>query len=116
MKRVHSLFSMMAAAVLAVASPVLAQDPPRTGWGDPDLQGVWDFRTLTPLHIMNLVGRSIPGYGLVQHAADGGAISGGNSLLQHHEPRLNSLPWWSLFVTSHDASPLLDHHYCAWLV
>ena len=22
---------------------------PRTGWGDPDLQGVWDFRTLTPL-------------------------------------------------------------------
>ena len=21
----------------------------RTGWGDPDLQGVWDFRTLTPL-------------------------------------------------------------------
>ena len=26
-----------------------AQEPPRTGWGDPDLQGVWDFRTLTPL-------------------------------------------------------------------
>jgi hypothetical protein len=49
MKRVHSLFSMMAAAVLAVASPVLAQDPPRTGWGDSDLQGVWDFRTITPL-------------------------------------------------------------------
>ena len=22
---------------------------PRTAWGDPDLQGVWDFRTLTPL-------------------------------------------------------------------
>jgi hypothetical protein len=40
---------MMAAAVLAVASPVLAQDPPRTGWGDSDLQGVWDFRTITPL-------------------------------------------------------------------
>ncbi|MBM40424.1 MAG: hypothetical protein CL483_00690 [Acidobacteria bacterium] len=51
MKRVHSLFSMMivAAGVLAVASPVLAQDSPRTGWGDPDLQGVWDFRTITPL-------------------------------------------------------------------
>ncbi len=26
-----------------------AQEPPRTGWGDSDLQGVWDFRTLTPL-------------------------------------------------------------------
>ena len=23
--------------------------PPRTAWGDPDLQGIWDFRTLTPL-------------------------------------------------------------------
>ncbi len=22
--------------------------PPRTPWGDPDLQGIWDFRTLTP--------------------------------------------------------------------
>ena len=22
---------------------------PRTPWGEPDLQGVWDFRTLTPL-------------------------------------------------------------------
>ena len=23
--------------------------PSRTEWGDPDLQGVWDFRTLTPM-------------------------------------------------------------------
>ena len=22
---------------------------PRTAWGDPDLQGVWDYRTITPL-------------------------------------------------------------------
>ena len=30
-----------------------AEDPsstvPRTSWGDPDLQGVWDYRTITPL-------------------------------------------------------------------
>lgn len=26
-----------------------APTPPRTSWGAPDLQGVWDFRTLTPL-------------------------------------------------------------------
>ena len=24
-------------------------DSPRTSWGAPDLQGVWDFRTITPL-------------------------------------------------------------------
>ncbi len=24
-------------------------DAPRTPWGEPDLQGVWDYRTLTPL-------------------------------------------------------------------
>ena len=23
--------------------------PPRTPWGEPDLQGIWDFRTITPL-------------------------------------------------------------------
>ena len=23
--------------------------PPSTPWGDPDLQGIWDFRTLTPV-------------------------------------------------------------------
>ena len=39
---------LMAPAVVAAQSP---EDPevPRTSWGAPDLQGVWDFRTLTPL-------------------------------------------------------------------
>ena len=36
---------------MLVAWPVLtmAQDVPQTAWGAPDLQGVWDFRTITPL-------------------------------------------------------------------
>ena len=43
-----------AAVVVAVASlgavPATAQgDAPRTPWGPPDLQGVWDFRSITPL-------------------------------------------------------------------
>jgi hypothetical protein len=25
------------------------QSSARTGWGDPDIQGVWDFRTATPM-------------------------------------------------------------------
>ena len=40
------------AAIAAVAGPVppaAAQEAPRTAWGAPDLQGVWDFRTITPL-------------------------------------------------------------------
>ena len=33
----------------AAAGQTPGSDPPRTSWGDPDLQGVWDFRTITPL-------------------------------------------------------------------
>ena len=36
------------AAVASLAAVVAAQTP-TTSWGDPDLQGVWDFRTITPL-------------------------------------------------------------------
>lgn len=40
-----------AALALWAAAPVAAQDSsaPRTAWGKPDLTGVWDFRTITPL-------------------------------------------------------------------
>ena len=31
------------------AIPAAGQTAPRTAWGQPDLQGVWDFRTITPL-------------------------------------------------------------------
>ena len=42
--------SILVALVLSVAAPAATQDSaPRTPWGSPDLQGVWDFRTLTPL-------------------------------------------------------------------
>ena len=39
------------AGVVLLALPALgiAQDAPRTVSGEPDLQGVWDFRTITPL-------------------------------------------------------------------
>jgi hypothetical protein len=50
------LFSFVgaAAALLTVAAfdpvPAFAQgDVPRTPWGHPDLQGIWDHRTITPL-------------------------------------------------------------------
>lgn len=41
----------LCAGVVALAvTPALAQgDAPRTPWGHPDLQGMWDHRTITPL-------------------------------------------------------------------
>ena len=41
---------LLAAAATLAGVPVLAQsDAPSTPWGHPDLQGVWDHRTITPL-------------------------------------------------------------------
>ncbi len=51
----HRVLESVSAAAVAVAvglsssAPLAAQDAPRTAWGAPDLQGVWDFRTITPL-------------------------------------------------------------------
>ena len=42
-----SIVALLGLAALPAAAP--AQDAPRTAWGKPDLQGVWDFRTITPL-------------------------------------------------------------------
>ena len=39
---------VMVAALLGAPLVALAQETPRTAWGAPDLNGVWDFRTLTP--------------------------------------------------------------------
>ena len=42
------LFSVIVVIALS-AMPAVAQTAPRTLWGQPDLQGVWDFRSITPL-------------------------------------------------------------------
>ena len=40
---------MALAPVFAAAQSTNTSTPPRTAWGQPDLQGVWDFRSITPL-------------------------------------------------------------------
>ena len=42
---------LAAVAAIAALTPIAAdaQSVPRTPWGAPDLQGVWDFRSLTPM-------------------------------------------------------------------
>ena len=46
------LAAFLAVFVVKSLAPTLASAqsvPPRTAWGQPDLQGVWDFRSITPL-------------------------------------------------------------------
>ncbi len=52
MRRGRSITAVLIVALVglvALPSAGLAQDAPKTAWGAPDLQGVWDFRTITPL-------------------------------------------------------------------
>ncbi len=48
-----AVFTMIAVVALepvfAAAQSASTTAPARTPWGAPDLQGVWDFRTITPL-------------------------------------------------------------------
>jgi hypothetical protein len=41
--------SLPVAPISGQGKPAANATSPRTPWGDPDLQGVWDFRTLTPM-------------------------------------------------------------------
>jgi hypothetical protein len=54
MSRRYIAAAFTAIALVALAAVTEAQSrrpsaPPRTAWGAPDLQGVWDFRSITPL-------------------------------------------------------------------
>ena len=48
-----TLMAVIAVLALAAAGAAAqgegATEPPRTPWGAPDLQGVWDFRSITPM-------------------------------------------------------------------
>ena len=44
------VMAVVGAFVMLAGASASAQDgTPRTAWGQPDLQGVWDFRTITPM-------------------------------------------------------------------
>ena len=54
-RRLASIVVAAAGVAIVFPSPGTAQaaaeahEPPRTAWGAPDLRGIWDFRTITPL-------------------------------------------------------------------
>src|SRR5262245_55966554 len=41
--------AMTVASLRLLAATAAGWTPPRTPWGDPDLQGVWTYATMTPL-------------------------------------------------------------------
>ena len=41
--------TLLAVLVVLAAGSAAGQDAPRTPWGAPDLSGIWDFKTATPL-------------------------------------------------------------------
>ena len=51
-------YTTLAVVLLTVPALSMAQatDAPRTSWGQPDLQGIWDFRTITPLERPEVLG------------------------------------------------------------
>jgi hypothetical protein len=44
-----AIAALLAVAVAAAPAGAQTYEPPRLPDGKPDLQGVWDFRTITPL-------------------------------------------------------------------
>jgi hypothetical protein len=44
-----TMVAIVALAPMSEAQSTTATTAPRTPWGQPDLQGVWDFRSITPL-------------------------------------------------------------------
>lgn len=43
-----AFLGLVALAFLAGSTAALAEEAPRKSWGVPDLEGIWDFRTITP--------------------------------------------------------------------
>ena len=42
---------LLVVGVVFSSNTVLAQSAHQTAWGHPDLQGLWDFRTITPMQL-----------------------------------------------------------------
>ena len=47
--RIASVAVLLVGVATAAGAQPASYTPPRTTWGAPDLQGVWDFRSLTPM-------------------------------------------------------------------
>ena len=45
----HRAFAAAVVMLAALVTSASGQTAPKTAWGDPDLGGIWDFRTITPL-------------------------------------------------------------------
>ena len=53
MRRAALVVLLLTVPALSMAQSI---DAPRAPWGHPDLQGIWDFRTITPLERPEVLG------------------------------------------------------------
>ena len=49
MKTISSLISLIVTAIFSIAAAAQDYEVPRTQWGQPDLQGVWNWSSNVPM-------------------------------------------------------------------
>ena len=82
---------LVAATMLTAVHGQTTWTPPRTPWGAPDLQGLWNYNTLTPLERpRNLEGRAF----LTDEEAAAALQAAAKSATQD-QPRQDYNPFWS---------------------
>ncbi len=81
-----------AARTTTTAKPKL---PPRTPWGDPDLQGTWDYRTVTPLERARELGTRAFYTEEEKKAIEDRAGRRMDTVPEKITPGLNHAQWWT---------------------
>jgi hypothetical protein len=69
--------------------------PPRTPWGDPDLQGTWDYRTVTPLERARELGTRAFYTEEEKKAIEDRAGRRMDTVPEKITPGLNHAQWWT---------------------
>src|SRR4030095_10665237 len=76
-------------------APATSSKVPRTPWGDPDLQGTWDYRTITPLERAREFGTREFYTEAEKKALEDRAGRRMDTVPEKITPGLNHAQWWT---------------------